>query len=521
MSKTVRPAPTDPADGYVAALGYTYGYFPEINPLRMRFALLLAGFTPPAVQHACELGFGQGISLNVHAAASSVQWWGTDFNPQHASLARELAGASGNGASVFNDAFDDFAARTDLPEFDYIALHGVWSWVTPAVQQQIVAFLRQKLRPGGVAYLGYNALPGWTNFLPLRQLMTAHANRPSASGVPLEQRIADSVSFMATLFATEPSAARGLPQLADRVDQWQSRSANYLAHEYFNEAWDPVHFSHIAKALAAADLSFAGSAQPLDDVDSLNLSAAQQALLATIPEQALREDTRDYMVNRQFRRDYWIKGARRLSPTEREDALRESRVVLTLPRDRVVLKASGALGESSLNARRYQPILELLADHQPHAIDELAASLGANFRSFDALVEAVAVLVGTGQVAPAQDDSTAGLAASSAQRLNAEFARRAAVSADISVLASPLTGGGVEVGRLSQLFLHAIAMVGEDSRLWAPYVWHILEPQGHRFRRDGHVLDGREDNLEQLTVLAATFKTHALPVLQRLGMVGV
>jgi hypothetical protein len=52
-------------------------------------------------------------------------------------------------------------------------------------------------------------------------------------------------------------------------------------------------------------------------------------------------------------------------------------------------------------------------------------------------------------------------------------------------------------------------------------VWHILEPQGHRFRRDGHWLDGREDNLEQLSVLAATFKTQALPVLERLGMVGV
>jgi len=89
------------------------------------------------------------------------------------------------------------------------------------------------------------------------------------------------------------------------------------------------------------------------------------------------------------------------------------------------------------------------------------------------------------------------------------------------VLASPLTGGGVEVGRMSQLFLNAIATVGEDSRLWAPYVWQILEPQGHRFRRDGYLLDSREDNLQHLAVLAEAFKAQALPVLERLGMVGV
>jgi hypothetical protein len=62
----------------VSDIGYTYGYYPELNPLRVRLALLHAGWHVPEVKHACDMGFGQGISINVHAAASGVQWLGTD-----------------------------------------------------------------------------------------------------------------------------------------------------------------------------------------------------------------------------------------------------------------------------------------------------------------------------------------------------------------------------------------------------------------------------------------------------------
>jgi hypothetical protein len=63
----------DWTDGYVADIEYTYGYFGELNPLRTALLFLNAGLMPPKIQTACELGFGQGVSVNVHAAASDVQ----------------------------------------------------------------------------------------------------------------------------------------------------------------------------------------------------------------------------------------------------------------------------------------------------------------------------------------------------------------------------------------------------------------------------------------------------------------
>jgi hypothetical protein len=65
-----------------------------------------------------ELGYGQGLSANLHAAASLVQWWGTDFNPSQAAFAGEAAAVAGSGAHLSDEAFAEFAGREDLPDFD-------------------------------------------------------------------------------------------------------------------------------------------------------------------------------------------------------------------------------------------------------------------------------------------------------------------------------------------------------------------------------------------------------------------
>ncbi len=118
---------SDWTSGYVADIGYTFGYYTELNPLRIRLAFLNQGLAFPEIGTACELGFGQGLSTNIHAAASTIQWSGTDFNPAQAAFAQELATASGANPLLVDNAFDEFLNRDDLPQFDYIGLHGIWS----------------------------------------------------------------------------------------------------------------------------------------------------------------------------------------------------------------------------------------------------------------------------------------------------------------------------------------------------------------------------------------------------------
>src|SRR5437660_12614194 len=87
---------SDWTEGYVSEIGYTYGYYGELNPQRIAVPFLNVGLVPPKVATACELGFGQGVSINIHAAASDVSWWGTDFNPGHAAFAKSLAETAGS-----------------------------------------------------------------------------------------------------------------------------------------------------------------------------------------------------------------------------------------------------------------------------------------------------------------------------------------------------------------------------------------------------------------------------------------
>src|SRR5204862_8195062 len=65
---------TDWTEGYVAEINYTFGYYSELNPIRTSVLFLNVGLAPPAVATACELGFGQDLSVNIHAAASDVRW---------------------------------------------------------------------------------------------------------------------------------------------------------------------------------------------------------------------------------------------------------------------------------------------------------------------------------------------------------------------------------------------------------------------------------------------------------------
>src|ERR1700733_3462389 len=100
-------------DGYQADINYTSGYYGELAPGRIDLALALAGHAPPPRQplRYLELGYGQGVSACIHAAACPGEFWGADFNPAHAANAQSLARATGTGAQFFDDSFAELAAR--------------------------------------------------------------------------------------------------------------------------------------------------------------------------------------------------------------------------------------------------------------------------------------------------------------------------------------------------------------------------------------------------------------------------
>jgi hypothetical protein len=222
---------------------------------------------------------------------------------------------------------------------------------------------------------------------------------------------------------------------------------------------------------------------------------------------------RDFMVNQQFRKDYWVKGARRLSLFEQARQIKDTRVVLTTPKEDVPLKINATLGEATLSEAVYGPILQELSDHSPKALGDLITpeiNLGR-------VMEVALVLMGAGHLAIAQDAQAVKRTSPKATALNRHLTDKAQGSAEISFLASPLTGGGVAVNRFEQLFLREIGK--KDPQQWASAAWALLKAQGQRIIKEGKTLESDEDNLAEITAQARAFEAKRLPLLRKLGVV--
>lgn len=507
---------SDWAAGYVADVGYTYGYYTELNPLRIRLAFLNAGLAPPTTGFACELGFGQGMSTNIFAAASMVQWYGNDFNPAQAAFAQELASIANSGAQLTDESFDEFCSRPDIPNFDYIGLHGIWSWISDDNRRVIVDFIRRKLKVGGVLYISYNAAPAWSAMVPMRELLILHSKVLQAAGTDILDRVEASLAFAERLSAVQPLYFAANPQIRERLKKIREQDRKYLAHEYFNGHWEPMSFASMVEWLTPAKLQWACSAHLLDAVDAINLTPDQQKFLGEIPDRMFREAARDLCVNQQFRKDYWVKGARQLTLMEQAEALRAQQVVLISPRSKVKMTVTGALGMASLQASIYEPILNLMADYKPVSLGSIENTLKSEAVSFSQIVQAIIVLCGAGIVAPAQDQPVADQVRKRTSALNLHLMRKARSSNDIVFLASPIIGGGVPVPRFHQLFLLARKEGLKRPEDWAQYVWKCLSAQGQRLAKDGAAVEDEAENISMLTKQATEFYENRLPLLKAL-----
>lgn len=504
--------------GYVSDIGYTFGFYRELSPSLLSFASLASGFAVNRSSNGiryCELGCGQGLSANIIAAANPrVEVYATDFNPAQISGARRLAKDANLGnVHFYESAFADFSSEPSLPaQFDIIALHGIYSWISPENRRHIVSFIKQKLRPGGLVYISYNTLPGWAAVMPLRRLMVDQAG--SRTG-PIAPRVAEALAFAESLKAAGAGYFNQNPAIAGRLDKMKGMQREYLAHEYFNADWTPFYFADVAAELAEAKLSFVGSAHLIDQIDAVNLTAEQQTLIAAVDDPVRRQGLRDFIVNQQFRRDIFVKGAVPSSALDSRAAWTEQRFALTTLRGDVPLKAMGALGEADLQPAVYEPILDALSSG-PLSFGDLTSTKVIGDLGWARITQALAVLVGTNHLQPCPPAHQQSEAAQRTRSFNDAAVKRAEGSADLQFLASPVTGGGVPVNRIEQLFLGGVAL---DNVEPVDHAWNVLSSQGHFLIKDGQPLQGAEANLAELRLRFANFSEQRLPVLKRLGVV--
>ena len=67
----------------------------------------------------------------------------------------------------------------ELGQFDYILVHGIFSWVPVPVRDKILQICQQNLAPNGIAYISYNTYPGWHMLGNIRGMMLYHTRQGS------------------------------------------------------------------------------------------------------------------------------------------------------------------------------------------------------------------------------------------------------------------------------------------------------------------------------------------------------
>ncbi len=507
----------DWSEGYYAGLDYTFGYYHEMGPEHLRFTCLTAGVhcEIPAAPTYLELGFGQGVSINLHAAGSEGDFHGVDFNPAHVLHAEGLAERSGAATHLSDESFAAFAGRKDLPMFDVIALHGVWSWVSEQNRQVILELIRKKLRRGGVVYLSYNCMPGWASRSAVRHLLNLGrpaggeiASTPEAEVDRARDFVRQVTAAGARFLADEPQAARHAAGLANH-------SRRYIAHEYFNADWHVPYFSEVAAEMAEARLTFVDSARLLDRIAEVNIAPDGVALLAGIKEPVLRESVRDYLVNQRFRPDIFVKGAIRLSRIEQGERLGAQAYVLICPLDEIDFRISGALAEATLPEALYRPVSETLASgaFKPKTGAALVEATGL---PLDDVIAALTVLTGMGVVRPAREPTPR--TCTQCDGYNTLVLERALSGRQLKHMASPVTGGGILTTRSTQLFLNAWRHGARTPEGFAASVWAVFEKTNERATKDGKEVLSREENLAVLAEMAERFLGQILPLYRTLGI---
>lgn len=473
------------ADDYPTDFGYTYGNFPELSPAHIQFALANVGILPPSTQgefNYCELGFGQGVTLNVLGCAyPHGSFSGNDFNPEHVRFARTMQAASRSDVLTFEDSFEALCSR-ELPEFDFIVAHGVWSWVNPDQWQHVARFVRERLRPGGVFYVSYNALPGWAKFMPMHELISTM----SRLGVPAETgsgaRLTRTLALTKTVVDQNSGYFEINPAAKERFEKLGRENPHYLAHEYLNQHWTPTYFHQVDRCLREAKLTYACQGQLLSHLDFLELGPEQLQYLQGIESPVLRETVRDYLCNRQFRRDLYVKGPARLSSAEHREQLMGFAFALRVPAHSISLTVSGPLGKADLEPELYGEVIARLEANLAGAtpLHEFVNDAVLRRHGFGRIYQALFMLVAKGDVAVVKETVSRDAKHPAAEGLNRWILDQATHNLGLPLLVDPISGSALQVEQVEQLFLHGIEQGVDDERLLIDYAETMLTRTGRR-----------------------------------------
>ncbi len=506
--------------GYNVSSGYTYGFYRELTPDWLNFGALLHGNRVPdaaAPFRYLELGCGQGFGLCLLAAGyPNSEFVGVDFNPEHVAHARDLARAAGLGNVRFEEADFSVLAQQwpeDFGKFEYVVMHGIYSWVPVPVRQALVRNLDSATVPGGLVYVSYNTLPGWTSAMPLQHMLRRLQMQSARSG---PQIIKQGSELMDALVKANAGVAQAMPPLKSRLDSLRTQNSAYLVQEYLHENWHPLWFSQVVEELAGAKLSYVGSATLPENYLPGLLSPALAEIVRTGEGVTMQQELIDLAINQSFRRDLYCRGPRAMRNSIQ--ALGAYKLYANRTPPAGALQVQTTFGALTIGAEFIAAIFEAL-NKAPLCIAEIAALPVFKDKALNEPIQVATLLLTAGFVSlgGSQEASAEGIAAFNSavsQRVVDDFAPYGC----LATARVPTALAASDIDMLLYQEVHALKATDDPYKLGARVLDRLLA-SGRTLMNDGKAIDIPEERFDRATQLARDFIEHTLPVWKSVGLV--
>ena len=511
------------AAGYITDLDYIPGFYPHMAPTAIRYAASLNRVVPPAITNNfryLELGCGLGQSLTTLAAANPQgEFVGIDINPSHIETIEKSisAGCLKNAQAIHSDFT---SLPEDLGTFEFISLHGVFSWVSPEVREQILDIAKKHLAPGGLLLVSYNAMPGWAHLQPIRGILRQYAALRQGDTT---QRIRDALNYLVFIRDKKAKYFEDNPRAAAYVDGLLKQDLRYLAHEYLNEHWTSFYFSEVAAMFGSAEMAFVGSLPIHTNFWDLCVRPEFQDLFRTTSNRLVTESHKDFCANTAFRWDIYSKQPKITESAEDRlesiDGLyfRAIRNDIKLP-----LKINLGVVTSTVQGPLYEVLLTILSQ-DTLSLSEIQKHPQLAQHSLVDIIRAVDAGVAMGLF-----EVTAAPVAAPAKAIPKQLSislpfNRFVLENDLLsgrpvALASVATGTGYTLGDFDAAILYELSSAGEEGL--AERVLVRLDDSKRSIQKDGKPVTDDRLRREMVDKACETFLTTSVPQLFRLGIIG-
>ncbi len=488
-------------EGYNTDHDYTLHFDPDLAPQQLNYACWRNGVEPIALDQPFtyfELGCGHGFTSTVLAAVHPLgRFYANDFMPSHIANAQRLVDMAGlSNLQLLENSFDELAhGQVELPKFDFITMQGVYAWVSPEKQAQIVKFLARYLKPGGIVFVSYNALPGWSAATHMQRLMFESTRlRPGADSVTQLRCAKELVNQMVDVGSQFFSAHSDLQSYFDKLNSYPQ---GYLIHEFMHEKSCPKYHAEVVDEFSQAKLEYLTCVSP-----EPTLAPEQQKVIDSVPDLVLRRTVEDFMRNRNFRKDIFVRGRRNLLNPQGPEQLDKFSIALCVSREAAGLK---------LNQAWIQGPLDALAQ-APRTLAELAA-LPA-FGGASAVIFAVAEIIQRTEQGSIFTPTNINQDHGPAQRLNAMIAKLSRHTDHYQALASPVLGTGVKTTLTERLVYLQLSENPQESRasVVGEKVWDILKLNHSTAEKPVSELANVVSRVESIL-------KHSWPMWQQLGII--